>query len=201
MFNIKIINNLMYKLGYVPFSSLQNYKGKLKHANELKGKLKVELKAKSRELQSTKDKYAAALNAKQTPKLNQNKLQAWAKNVKKDRICFVCSETKDEMTAHHIYPKSLHFTLAYEVSNGVCLCLTCHNKYHKKYKHVEDCNPFTLNEFKEDELSKIKIKELEQEIAELKLKQETISTTNRVKKTLAENIKGRILSRTVHSIK
>lgn len=79
-------------------------------------------------------------------KLSMNKLSSWAKKVKEIGKCDLCKSKKD-LTAHHVYSKSLHISLAYDLSNGKCLCIKCHTAYHKKYSLNIEVNPFTYKEF------------------------------------------------------
>lgn len=85
-----------------------------------------------------------------TPKLDQSKLQRWSKEVRKVGKCDICSTTETEnLTAHHLYDKANHPTLAYKVENGVCLCHTHHKQFHDTCKEVE-CTPQGYYNFKKN---------------------------------------------------
>lgn len=62
---------------------------------------------------------------------NSKKLKLWAKDVKrKDSFkCFACGY-KGYLHSHHILPKSKYPKFAYEVWNGITLCILCHTGDH-----------------------------------------------------------------------
>jgi hypothetical protein len=53
-----------------------------------------------------------------------------------------CCAGKEKLIAHHIVNYSHH----YDVNNGICLCKSCHWKYHSKHKNIND---ISLNIFLE----------------------------------------------------
>ena len=57
--------------------------------------------------------------------------QNWSKQVKEQwgNYCAVCFSTEN-LHAHHIIPVVAYPELFRNVSNGVCLCQTCHNEFH-----------------------------------------------------------------------
>jgi hypothetical protein len=63
-------------------------------------------------------------------KLNQSKLRKWSLLIRgRDKFeCYVCSNkfSLSETEAHHVYPKHLYPRKAYSLSNGVCVCKSCH---------------------------------------------------------------------------
>ena len=68
---------------------------------------------------------------------NANKQSKWSKAVRKrDRyICNICLSTTD-LTAHHL--NSGDFQNRYRVANGICICATCHQRFHQA--HFQKCN-------------------------------------------------------------
>ncbi len=78
---------------------------------------------------------------------DERKLYNWAQEVKKVGKCDVCGET-EKLSAHHLWSKTLHKSLAYQYDNGVCLCLKCHNAFHKKYTNIIQITPKTYEKFK-----------------------------------------------------
>lgn len=84
---------------------------------------------------------AATNNVK---KLRQYGLKVWAKAVKKRAgfKCELCGKRGDYTTldAHHWYAtRASHAPTDLMLSNGICLCRTCHIKAHNepaKYKHI-----------------------------------------------------------------
>lgn len=64
-------------------------------------------------------------------KYNSAKLKSWRAAVlaRDNYTCQNCN-SKDNLCAHHIKPKSKYIELCYEVSNGITLCGTCHEKEH-----------------------------------------------------------------------
>ena len=80
-------------------------------------------------------------------KLNNQKLYNWAKNVRAIGKCDICEET-DNLTAHHLYDKKTHPTLAYQYENGVCLCKSCHEGFHEMYTHRSQTSPVQYKKYK-----------------------------------------------------
>ena len=83
------------------------------------------------------------------------KLKAWSLRVRKIGKCDVC-ENAENLSAHHLYDKNTHPTLRYQDENGVCLCITCHNNFHKMYTGASQTTPSQYNKFKIIELNKLK---------------------------------------------
>lgn len=50
------------------------------------------------------------------------------------KTCQVCGETEDTIYAHHILSWKDYPELRYKLSNGICLCRSCHLKLHKHRK-------------------------------------------------------------------
>jgi 5-methylcytosine-specific restriction endonuclease McrA len=71
----------------------------------------------------------------------------WVKDIyKRDNyVCVLCSNKK-KINAHHIEGYAENKELRLEVNNGVTLCQTCHNKFHKKYSKKNN-NQDQFNEF------------------------------------------------------
>ena len=74
------------------------------------------------------------------PKFNAYQLRKWSVLVRfRDRTCQVCG-SRESLQAHHIFDKSYHPELAYELSNGIALCGNdektgnhCHSFYHNAF--------------------------------------------------------------------
>jgi len=106
------------------------------------------------------------------PTLSKGRLRNWADRVKKNgNGCDVCGvkNPKGGFQAHHIYPKSYYQNLAYDESNGVVLCIKCHDNLHDMIS-LEKCNPTTYKEFKKIQNLKERNKELEKELKGFKEK-------------------------------
>lgn len=86
---------------------------------------------------------------------NKTKLKSWSLRVRKIGKCNVCGNTEN-LSAHHLYDKNTHPTLKYQDENGVCLCITCHNNFHKMYTSASQTTPSQYNKFKIIELNKLK---------------------------------------------
>lgn len=71
-------------------------------------------------------------------------------NVKKrdNEYCICCGENKKQIQVHHINPVSIYPRLADEEWNMVCLCQSCHDKYHAEYG-IGDVNGYTFREYLE----------------------------------------------------
>lgn len=73
---------------------------------------------------------------KQFPSNKNHNLQEykeWRKQVlTKDNFhCVICG-VEEKLHAHHIIPMDVSFDLAFNVSNGITLCKTCHNLAHTR---------------------------------------------------------------------
>lgn len=74
----------------------------------------------------------------------------WRKSVyrKYDYKCDVCKKDSDnDLTAHHLEGYAENPKLRTDVSNGVCLCIECHKKFHSKYGYGNN-NSKQYDEFK-----------------------------------------------------
>lgn len=66
---------------------------------------------------------------KKKPKLNAAKLREWAKKVKQqDNLTCRSCKSKKFLHAHHMVSKFYRPRWAFDVSNGICLCSSCHLK-------------------------------------------------------------------------
>lgn len=72
--------------------------------------------------------------------LQNEKLKNWSKRVREVGQCDIC-ESEKYLTAHHLWDKHTHPTLAYQDENGVCLCRTCHEGFHKEYTQKSQTTP------------------------------------------------------------
>jgi 5-methylcytosine-specific restriction endonuclease McrA len=79
--------------------------------------------------------------------LDPKKLINFSFEVRKIGKCDICRSEKD-LTAHHLWSKSLFPQLAYQFDNGVCLCDKCHKAFHKKYKLMIQITPKSYEKFK-----------------------------------------------------
>jgi len=84
---------------------------------------------------------------KYVDKLNPTKLQKFSYEVRKIGKCDICSTTQN-LTAHHLYDKVSHPTLAYTVENGVCLCEYHHKNFHDTLTDIHLCTPKHYLEYK-----------------------------------------------------
>ena len=154
----KLQNKMFQKLGYVPHEYLHQSREKTRSSNTISKELRSISTLKNKEIKTLKKEIKEQV---QKPvKVNRNKLQTWSKTVRKNN-CYVCN-SKNELTAHHVWPKSKYPELMYNSKNGASLCKTCHNNYHKKYPSIENCNPKTLDEFKEDKKNEFELQKLHQ---------------------------------------
>jgi hypothetical protein len=57
----------------------------------------------------------------------------WAKRVKErgNYTCQVCSQKGGKLVSHHLFSYSVYPDLKNEDSNGICLCVKCHNEFHQ----------------------------------------------------------------------
>lgn len=79
---------------------------------------------------------------------DKEKLQAWSKRIRSVGKCDICSDT-NRLVAHHLWDKNTVSNIAYHDDNGVCLCLTHHNQFHKEYNDGSYCTPRQYEAFKE----------------------------------------------------
>lgn len=52
---------------------------------------------------------------------------------RRDRFCCRYCGAKKDLVAHHLYSYTAHIALRTVLDNGVTLCRTCHDAFHKKY--------------------------------------------------------------------
>ena len=74
--------------------------------------------------------------SKLNKKPSTEKLYAWGVKVKFNKNCQIC-DSKENLQAHHIFSKSEHKSLALTLSNGICLCETCHLEYHNRFCQLD----------------------------------------------------------------
>lgn len=74
----------------------------------------------------------------------------WAKAIKKrdNYICQVCYCYDKEMHAHHMNSWDKFIQERYSLSNGICICFSCHEKFHTIYG-VGNNTKFQFYEFRE----------------------------------------------------
>jgi 5-methylcytosine-specific restriction endonuclease McrA len=77
----------------------------------------------------------------------------WSKQVltRDNWTCQRCGQ-KGNINAHHILPYHKYRDLRFDINNGICLCVTCHKQFHKKYGfdvNKEQLDIF-IEEFKEN---------------------------------------------------
>ncbi|TCS94981.1 HNH endonuclease [Hazenella coriacea] len=71
--------------------------------------------------------------------------QEWSKFIrnKDGNKCRVCN-SKEQLTAHHLYSKSKYPQFMYHKWNGLTLCESCHRKFHKIYGSDNTPQQFVL---------------------------------------------------------
>jgi len=65
-------------------------------------------------------------------------------------VCMKCNKkrkTTRSLHAHHIHSWDKYPDLRYTMRNGIVLCISCHNKFHRKYKFKALDNPNLLCEW------------------------------------------------------
>lgn len=76
-------------------------------------------------------------------RLKRNKLRKWSIDVRRKdgKQCQICGSRWGRLQAHHIYDKSNHPEMAYDLINGVTLCSSnrkdghsCHVVFHNVFK-------------------------------------------------------------------
>lgn len=88
--------------------------------------------------------------------LSKYLLRKWSVSVRwRDRRCRICG-SREKLEAHHLFSKSYHPELAYDIANGVALCgdnkkdgNRCHIAFHTKFKRSsrQDCSPAEFDRF------------------------------------------------------
>lgn len=123
---------------------------------------------KKKELKS--DDKAQNVVKSQTPKKDENKpgslaqqmrrdksMTKWKREVhNRDEVCQCCGDTVD-LECHHVMPLSQYPSIGTDPGNGILLCSSCHQDYHKAYEGSE--NAVTLAKFMKEfgQFSKIYI--------------------------------------------
>ena len=65
-------------------------------------------------------------------------------------VCEKCNKkrkTTRVLHSHHIYSWNNYPDKRYDRTNGVVLCIKCHNSFHKKYKYKALSEPTLLTEW------------------------------------------------------
>lgn len=62
--------------------------------------------------------------------------KSWRKEVISTGYCVSCGST-DRLEGHHILPKSKFPHLVFSVQNGLCLCHSCHKRFHSEGVKVQ----------------------------------------------------------------
>ena len=67
-------------------------------------------------------------------------VKTWAQKIKEkyNYTCFVCSKSGGALVSHHLNSYSVFPNLRTDIKNGVCLCESCHKKFHKEYGNKEN---------------------------------------------------------------
>jgi len=150
----KLIDSLANYLGYTRLEDYNILKDNIKVLEVDNSKLKENLSILridknnlKYELNKLKPKRKGIEVQPKTKKFDQVKLKAWAMRVKEVGKCDIC-HTKEKLTAHHLWDKATHPTLAYQDSNGVCLCEEHHNNFHKMYTKKSQTSPILYDKFK-----------------------------------------------------
>ena len=82
-----------------------------------------------------------------------NEYREWAKDVKEQAnyTCDCCGERGGKLHSHHLDDWHTHEDLRYAVSNGVCLCESCHKEFHYHYMQnsKKPCTEDDYLDFKE----------------------------------------------------
>ena len=68
----------------------------------------------------------------------------WARLVKEKEgyTCNACGQKGSRLAAHHLYSYSTHPELRLDISNGICLCNSCHKRFHDwNGGQVKPCTP------------------------------------------------------------
>lgn len=88
------------------------------------------------------------LSNKQVQKLRSTtEMKTIKKQVRKRDIhCQCCGEMDKQLQVHHIMPLSDYPELNCDEGNLICLCQSCHNRYHNEYKD-EGINAVTFSHF------------------------------------------------------
>ena len=79
--------------------------------------------------------------------MNLNKRQY---GMNKKYVCQKCDKkykTTRYLHAHHIFSWNKFPSKRYTISNGMVMCIKCHNKFHKKYKYDALSKPNLLVEY------------------------------------------------------
>jgi 5-methylcytosine-specific restriction endonuclease McrA len=141
----------MKKIKYriIKFFGLTEFSYFKKMQYTLKEKLKIR-QAKVEYLEERVEELLGLQTEHQRTIATAKKLKVWSKDIRKIGICDCCGSTEN-LTAHHLWPKSLHPTLALVPENGVCLCLTCHREFEDDLD-ISDVSPEKYKAFRETKI-------------------------------------------------
>lgn len=94
-----------------------------------------------------KDKEEVEKTIEHIKKSDPRLLKIWSIDIRKVGKCDIC-DSKQKLTAHHIYDKHNHPSLMYNRDNGVCLCDKCHKGFHAKYPELNENTPSQYRNYK-----------------------------------------------------
>ncbi len=79
-----------------------------------------------------------------------SKVSSAKKQVKsRDGRCVCCGEMEKQIQVHHILPIAKYPELAADMGNMICLCQSCHSRYHQMYED-ENVNAVTFAKYLKD---------------------------------------------------
>jgi len=96
--------------------------------------------------------------AKDNSRFSDPRYIDWALKVKKrdDYTCIICNIRGEELNSHHMNSWDIYVSERFDVDNGVTLCASCHQYFHKIYGFQKNTK-YQFTEFKK--LAKIIIKQ------------------------------------------
>ena len=68
-------------------------------------------------------------------KPRERSLKRWARVViaKANFTCHCCGQVGGDLEAHHLWSYESYPEKRHQLSNGMCLCKTCHTDFHRRY--------------------------------------------------------------------
>jgi hypothetical protein len=92
-------------------------------------------------------RWNSNLTEKNRLHIRDDKSRLWASTIKKihNYTCYKCNLVGVRLVSHHLFSWKQYPEWRYEEWNGVCLCRTCHYRFHKNY----GLKGFTMSDFED----------------------------------------------------
>jgi 5-methylcytosine-specific restriction endonuclease McrA len=87
-------------------------------------------------------------------KPRERSLKRWALKViaKSGKVCQCCSQVGGDLEAHHLWSYESYPDKRHQIDNGMCLCKSCHVKFHQTFGYGEN-TPSQMTQYLKERVS------------------------------------------------